>query len=588
MKLTPTAGVAAVVAIAALLEPAAAAAPTPVAASTATPVLAYEQLRSATSTVADIYTANLDGTGAVKRIVDGSRPKVSPDGTKLAFNRGTTLLVANLDGTAQTAITTAVSIVSWSPDGARLVGNSSTGLAIVTVATHAVTQVPNSAGELSPQWSPDGSLIAASSTAGQVTQRPDGSSRVVRSGRYTGPWSADGRYMLYAEDYNRMAVEGVDVLTGEFNPIGFAGGALYTPDAWSAPGQPLAGFVTVFADRPWQDHRYVVCLFTGDSVDPLIQPQCLNRDTRNASTGGITPADTNGAPAPVSGVSATITPSFVHLAWTPPSGVTDFAGAEVRYALGSTPPASVTDGLDGGRLLDNSRDLGPLPPDQPVSISVFSRDWSGNVGPPATDTVTTAHQVGSTLTGRAVPANLTYQQRSVVTGRLASVLTAEGLANAPITVARRRFGTTDAFAPVGLLHTDSSGAYGFAQAPSASFDYKLEYAGDPDHGSATITLQIRVARKVTDSVDHPRATAGTIVLLTAVTAPALVNGKTYLQVMLSNGYRTLGPHNTTTAGRVVYSIRAPARGTTLRYRVYVPGVSGYLNSYGGWVAITGT
>src|SRR6266571_4445626 len=307
----------------------------------------------------------------------------------------------------------------------------------------------------------------------------------------------------------------------------------------------------------------------------------------SSSIGGLTVDDVNGAPPAVTDPAASVSPSFVHVSWASPASTTDVAGVEVRYALGSTPPATVTDGLDGGRLLTTSRDLGPLPPDQDVAISVFSRDWSGHVGPAATTVATTPHTSTSTLTATASPGDIVYGHSSTIGATLTRAYDHAPLSNMPVTVATRPWKTTGPFVDRTTILTDAAGKLSYLQIPGISYDYELRYAGDADYAATTATTRIRVAHRVTDKLDHASAPAGTYAHLTATVAPSYPDGKTYLQKYTTRAV-TLGPDNTGATSKVTYTIKAPAKGTKMKYRVAVPSGGSYLAGYGAWLTVTGT
>ena len=159
-----------------------------------------------------------------------------------------------------------------------------------------------------------------------------------------------------------------------------------------------------------------------------VYPAFFIQDASDPTFGGIPrPVDSNGPPPAVSGLHATAgVANAAALAWTPPAGTPDFAGVELRYNLGATAPTSVTDGRDGGRLLSPSGTITGLPAGQQVVVSVFSRDWSGHVGPPMSILLTTPAYDGSTLTARGTPFDFAYGTRSTVSGQLTDTQTGAG------------------------------------------------------------------------------------------------------------------------------------------------------------------
>jgi hypothetical protein len=225
-----------------------------------------------------------------------------------------------------------------------------------------------------------------------------------------------------------------------------------------------------------------------------------------------------------------------------------------------------------------------LPPNQRVALSVFSRDWSGLVGDRATAVVTTPHQAGSALTTSVTPRAIVYGTRATIAGRLTRTSDGAPIAGASIAVSA----AGEPPRAVGTARTDADGRYSFAQAPAGTTYYRLSYAGDAEHGPAQAAPRLSVAPRVSERLDHPAARAGTPVHLTALLSPASTGAsvQTYLQGVCGGLACTLGPHRTGPDARVVYTITAPARGTSRRYRVLVAGYD--VNAFGAWVTVTGT
>lgn len=187
----------------------------------------------------DIWTANPDGSGAVRvtRTAEAERGvSFSPDGTRIAFvrtmqagNRLTDdIFVVELATGAQTRITydpqgqqTSDDQPTWSPDGTRLAWSSlKDGDLDIYVANADGTGRANFTGttgnEYSPTWSPDGDWIAYSSGADLSIKKlrivgltPSGSAETIVTGPTAMPtspsWSPDGTTIAYA-DYGTPAV----------------------------------------------------------------------------------------------------------------------------------------------------------------------------------------------------------------------------------------------------------------------------------------------------------------------------------------------------------------------------------------------
>ena len=532
---------------------------------------------------ADIW-AGPDLAHLARRIVNGQHPAVSPDGRWIAFERTVsgreTLWLANQVGGGQRALAAGVTGVGWSPDSARLVGVRAGSLVTVAAATGAVAPVPDSAGESAPRWSPDGTLIVSTGAHGMITRRPDGSSR-FGTGRPAPPdLSRDWRYTGLSDGIMPdIDFSAVDYLTGGrvllYSQI--------TP-SWIWYGR---------FDWGPEDRDLYVEYFVSGPMYPVTQygilgPGEVFADGQQLSIGGGPwPLGSSAPPPAVTGLAATPAPGEVRLSWDPPdrSAAPGALGVEVRYALGSTAPASAADGLDGGRFLSAGAITG-LPPDQDVAVSVFSRDVGGLVGGRATVLARTPHQAATSMTVTTSPASVLYGSPSQVTlaARLVDALDGTPLPGAQVQVdGGPDFGVT-------TLRTDRSGRAAMSFATDRirqSITYTASYAGDADHGPAAASAGTGLVLRVTEWVDHARARAGTLVHLAALPTPSAAGLKTYLQTTCGGVACTLGPHDTNSYGRVTYAITAPPRGTVRKYRVKVPGSWDHADSYGPWLTIAG-
>jgi hypothetical protein len=197
-------------------------------------------------------------------------------------------------------------------------------------------------------------------------------------------------------------------------------------------------------------------------------------------------------------------------------------------------------------------------------------------------------RAGYTVTATAHPAAVLSGQRVQIQGTLRVVGSGAPVAGASIQVWRRRPGLA-APTMIGTVPTNAKGAYTVTQIPSIPYDFDLRYVGAAGTYVSHHFVPVAVASRVTSNVfAHSSAPAGARVNFTATTSPQHVWGKTYLQRRSGTKAVTVGPHNTGPYGKVVYSVAAPARGTTQYYRVLVPASSNLgFASAGPWTPITG-
>ena len=125
--------------------------------------------------------------------------------------------------------------------------------------------------------------------------------------------------------------------------------------------------------------------------------------------------------------------------------------------------------------------------------------------------------------------------------------------------------------------------------PSTSYDYQISYPGNAHPPGVVAAVRLRVFRAL-HVVGQPSQRPGRITRpdhCNIESAAGLRQRPTcYLKDALGTP-RLIGPHNTDSAGRVTFAVRAPARGTTATYVVGLPATDHFISSSTA-VAVTGT
>ncbi|MFW6078723.1 MAG: Ig-like domain-containing protein [Gemmatimonadota bacterium] len=167
-----------------------------------------------------IYVANEDASGALQ-LTDGPdlawQAEWSPDGSRIAFQRGGSVWIMNADGTGEVRLTdlSAADLQpTWSPDGTRIAFRSNRigtgGYGILTINTDGTamdTVTSPAASDVAPAWAPAGRIAFASQRDGDneiYTVNPDGTDLIQittnDSWEHSPAWSPDGSRIAFHGD----------------------------------------------------------------------------------------------------------------------------------------------------------------------------------------------------------------------------------------------------------------------------------------------------------------------------------------------------------------------------------------------------
>jgi TolB protein len=196
----------------------------------------------------DIYTVKLGG-GGLKRLTKGNassdNPAWSPNGRRIAFERGQHIWLMNANGTHKHQVTHGkleARDPNWSPDGRLLIfAGDNMDEDIWTIRPDGsqlrrITNTPKDA-EFEPAWSPNGKRIAYVRDRNDifriVTSDPDGGRKRIPLPKFgdtqLGPaWSPNGRQLAFYNVDDHLFVMRYD--GKRRRRVGFGASPAFSPD----------------------------------------------------------------------------------------------------------------------------------------------------------------------------------------------------------------------------------------------------------------------------------------------------------------------------------------------------------------------
>jgi Tol biopolymer transport system component len=519
------------------------------------PAVAYVTEHDTTTSYVDrLHLRTPDGTDTLVYSatpgVDISEPSIAPNGHEVLFalDSDTTSAILSVDAqtgdvrTIRSSTSTAYFGPSFSPDGAYLswaqVGKYYSDVVVTRYATGAaqvISQIStDSAAYSDTSWAPNSATVVA-----------------VR----------DDYDASIDDSYASLAV--IDVrshslhiaVRGQVNGDGSI--TEYLEPTWAADGQTMLMTKLTRRGDAVQGELVKLPPNQGGYTDPVPTQGYAGSPSAASQVG------TDGtAPRAPSDVSAQLLGAVARVTFALP-GDSDLADLVVTRTVGDaadTPTAET----EVARVWSDHVDV-PLPqPDTTYGISVFARDWAGNLSPAGKVSVTSA--ATSTLTVSSPPARIHWRLGVKLIGTLAN---GSPLPNEKVTLFARR-AMTSTFVPVASSTTNGEGNYTLTYNPPWTVELQVRFAGSP-RGYAAVSAKrvVTVVPAANLSVSTYAIRLGASFTLTGNVGPNHAGQIVYIQRKVSGVWRNIASTrlSSTSTFRLVY--RPNARGTW-EMRAYKP------------------
>jgi len=292
----------------------------------------------------------------------GFHPAFSPNGSKIAYDDGTSLFVMNADCSGSSPVGVTGTEPSWSPDGATLAFVNAGNVFTVPVLGGATSQRTFAGTATDPSFSPSGSLIAyiAGTILDTVTASGGSSTVQILSGLVAAgspSWSPSGSQIAFSagapSQINLVNSGGGGLVT--LND----GGQVDTEPSWSPDGTLIA-----FATSPGGINTMTT---SGASITTVISTAAATQpDWQGAAPVNVTPPTISPSTPPFQG--GTITSSVGAWSGTP----TSYAFQWLRCAAAGAAPCNPIVGATSSTYIVQAADVGP-------TVSLVSQVTASNI-----------------------------------------------------------------------------------------------------------------------------------------------------------------------------------------------------------------
>ena len=268
------------------------------------------------------------------------------------------------------------------------------------------------------------------------------------------------------------------------------------------------------------------------------------------------------APAAPTNVTAQAQGAIVRLTFALPVD-RDLADLIVTRSVGEAADTATAD-IEVARTWTDHVDVALPQPGTTYGISVFARDWSGNVSPAGKVSVTSA--APSTLTVSAPPPRIYWRTGVKLIGNLSN---GAPLPNEKVTLFARR-AMTSTFVPVASSTTNGDGNYTLTYNPPWTVELQVRFAGSPRaYPTTSVKRVVTVVPAANLWVNTFEIKLGASFTITGNVGPNHAGQIIYIQRKVNGVWRNIASArlSSTSTYRLVY--RPSARGSW-ELRAYKP------------------